>query len=44
MEFPPQTDVTGLRSGGRQDIDDNKNERVEVEDAPRAMGVAGMEG
>ena len=44
LEFLPQTDAAGLQNGGRQDIDDNKNERVEVEEAPRAMGVAEMEG
>ena len=44
MEFLPQTDVAGLRAGGRQDIDDNNNEIVEVEEALRAMGVAGIEG
>ena len=32
-----------LRAGGRWDINDNKNERVEVEEAPRAMEFAGME-
>ena len=44
LEFLPQTDAAGLQAGGRQDIDDNKNEGVEVEEAPRAMDVAGMEG
>ena len=44
LEFLPQTDAAGLRAGGRQDIDDNNNERVEVEEAPRSMEVAGMEG
>ena len=43
MDFLHQTDASVLRSGGRQDIDDNKNEIVEVEEAPRAMEVAGME-
>ena len=44
QEFLPQTDRAGLLAGGRQDIDDNKNERVEEEEAPRAMKVVGMEG
>ena len=44
LEFLTQTDAAVLRSGGRQDIDNNKNERVEVEEAPRAMEVAGMDG
>ena len=44
MEFLPQTDAAGLRAAGRQDIDDNNNERVEVEEAPRVREVAGMEG
>ena len=44
LEFLPQTDAAGLRAGGRRDIDDNKNERVEVEEASREMEVAGMEG
>ena len=44
LKFLPQNDAAGLRAGGRQDIDDNKNERVEVEEAHRVMEVAGMEG
>ena len=44
LEFLPQNDADGLRSGGRRDIDDNKNEIVEVEETPRAMEVTGMEG
>ena len=44
LEFLPQTDAAGLRVGGRRDIDDNKNEIVEVEEAPRDMEIAGMEG
>ena len=44
LEFLTQTDASGLRAGGRKDIDYNKNERVEVEEALRAMEVAGMEG
>ena len=44
LEFPPQNYAAGLRAGGRRDINDNKNEIVEVEEAPRAMEVAGMEG
>ena len=28
LEFLPKTDAAGLRAGGRQEIDDNKNERV----------------
>ena len=40
LELLPQTDAAGLRSGGRWDIDDNKNERVEVEEAPWEMEVA----
>ena len=44
MDFLPQTDAATLRAGGRRDIDDNKNERVEVEEAQRAIEVAGMEG
>ena len=44
LEFLPQTDAAGLRAGGRRDIEENKNERVEVEETPRAMEVAGMEG
>ena len=36
--------MAGLRAGGSQDIDDNKNEKVEVGEAPREMEVAGMEG
>ena len=44
MEFLPQTDAAGLRAGGRQDIDENNNEKVEVEEAPRVREVAGMEG
>ena len=44
LEFLPQTDMAVLRSGGMRDIDYNKNERVEVEESPRAMEVAGMEG
>ena len=43
LEFLPQTDAAGLRAGGRRDIDDNKNEIVEMEEAPRAMEVVGME-
>ena len=43
LVFLPQTDAAGLRAGGRRDIDDNKNEIVEVEEAPREMEVAGME-
>ena len=43
LVFLPQTDAAGLRAGGRQDIDDNKNEILEVEEAPRVMEVAGME-
>ena len=35
MEFLPQTDAAELRSSGRRDIDDNKNERMEVEEALR---------
>ena len=44
LEFLTQTDAAGLRFGGRWDIDDNKNERVEGEEAPKAMEVAGTEG
>ena len=44
LEFLPQTDASGLRAGGRRDIYDNKNERVELEEAPREMESAGMEG
>ena len=44
LEFPPQTYAAGLQAGGRQDIDENKNEIAEVEDAPREMEVAGTEG
>ena len=44
MEFLPQTDASGLRAGVSQNVDDNKNERVGFEEAPRAMEVAGMEG
>ena len=44
LEFLPQTDAAGLRACGRRNIDDNKNERVEVEEAPGAMEVAGMKG
>ena len=44
LEFLPQTDAAGLRAVGRQDIDDNNNEIVEVEEALRAMEVTGMEG
>ena len=44
MEFLPQTDAAGLRAGGRRDIDDNNNERVEVEESPRATEIVGMEG
>ena len=44
LEFITQTDATGLRAGGRQDIDDNNNKRVKVEEAPMAMEVAGTEG
>ena len=44
MEFLPQTDASGLRAGGKQDIDENKNERVEVKEALRAMDISGMEG
>ena len=43
LEFLPQTDAAGLRDSGRQDIDENKNERVEVEEATIAMEVAAME-
>ena len=43
LEYLPQTDAARLRDGGRQDIDDNNNERVEVEEAPRAMEVFLME-
>ena len=35
LELLPQTDAAGLRASGRRYIDDNKNERVEVEEAPR---------
>ena len=44
LEFLPQTDADELRASGRQDIDKNKIEIVEVEEAPRVMDVAGMEG
>ena len=44
LEFLPQTDAAGLRDGGRRDIDDNKNEILELEESPRAMEFAGMEG
>ena len=44
LEFLTQTCADGLRAGGRRDIDENKNERVEVEEAPRVMDVAGTEG
>ena len=44
LEFLPQTDVDGLQAGVRRDIDDNENERVEVEEAPRVMEVTWMEG
>ena len=44
LEFLPQIDATGLQAGGRQDIDDNKDARVEVEGAPRAMEVVETEG
>ena len=37
LEFPPQNYAAGLQAGGRRDIDDNKNERVEVKEAPRVM-------
>ena len=43
LEFLPQTDAAGLQAGRRRDIDDNKNKRVEVEEASRAMEVVGME-
>ena len=43
LEFLPQTDAVRLVAGGRRDIDDNNNERLEVEEAPREMEVAGME-
>ena len=42
LEFLPQTDAVGLQAIGRRDIDYNKNERVEVEEEPKAMEVAGM--
>ena len=44
LEFLPQTDAAGSRASRKRDIDDNKNERLEVEEAPRVMEVAGMEG
>ena len=44
LKFLPQTDADRLRAGGNRDIDDNKNERVEVEEAPRAIEVTGAEG
>ena len=44
LGFLTQTDAVGLRAGGRRDIYENNNERVEVEEAQRAMEVAGMEG
>ena len=44
MEFLTQTDAARLQAGGRRDTDDNKNEIVEVEEAPRAMEVVGIEG
>ena len=44
LNFLPQNDAARLRSGGRRDIDENKNEREKVEEAPRAIEVAGMEG
>ena len=44
MDFLPQTYAAELRAGGRQDIDDNKNEKVEVEEALREMEGVGMEG
>ena len=44
LEFLTQTYAAKLRAGRRQDIDENKNERVEVEESWRAMEVAGMEG
>ena len=44
LDFLIQTDTVGLQASGRRDIDDNNNERVEVEEAPRAMEFAGMEG
>ena len=44
LDLLPPNDAAGLRAVGRRDIDDNKNERVEVEEAPRAMEVTGMEG
>ena len=42
LGFLPQTDAAGLRAGGRRDIDDNNNEKVEVEEALKEMEVAGM--
>ena len=44
LYFLTQTDAAGLRDCGRRDIDCNKNKIVEVEESPRAMEVAGMEG
>ena len=44
LECLTQNDVAGLRAGGRRGIDDNKNERVEVEGVPRVTEVAGVEG
>ena len=37
-------DAVGIQAGVSQDIDNNINERVEMDEAPRAMEVAGMEG
>ena len=44
LDFLPQTDAAGLQAGGKRDIDDNKNERMEVKEAPREMEVARTEG
>ena len=44
LKFLPHNDAAVLQASERRDIDDNNNERVEVEEAPRAMEVAGMEG
>ena len=44
LEFLQKTDAARLRSSGRRDIDNNKNEILEAEEAPRAMKVAEMEG
>ena len=44
LESLNPNDASGLRAGGRRNIDDNNNERVEVEEAPRVTDILGMEG